>query len=200
MCERAPAASMGTVRSRPDSGDKREAAEMNATQWILNIGILVLMLSQFGEHVASRRRLVLPLAVAIAVAVDVLPGIPSAGNDVPFAAVGALSGAFLGLAAAALMRVRSREDGRVTVTAGWGYAALWTAVIGGRMAFALWASGPGGRTVGTFSMAHHITQDGWVAFFVLMALAMIVVRTAAVGAQVLGLHLPGFSRPALRQR
>jgi hypothetical protein len=173
---------------------------MNTTQWILNIGILGLMLSQFGEHVASRRRLVLPLAVAAVVAVQFLPGIPSTGNDIPFAAAGAAVGALLGLAAAALIRVRSREDGRVTVTAGWGYAALWTAVIGGRMAFALWASGPGGRSLGTFSIAHHITAEGWVAFFVLMALAMIVVRTAAVGAQVLARRLPASSRPALWQR
>jgi len=173
---------------------------MNTTQWILNIGILAVMLSQFGEHVASRRRLVLPLAIAAVVAVNVVPGVPTAGNDVALAAVGALAGALMGLAAAALMRVRTRDDGRVTVTAGWGYAALWTAVIGGRMAFALWASGPGGRTVGTFSMAHHITAEGWVAFFVLMALAMIVVRTAVIGAQVLGRRFPAGSRPVLGQR
>jgi len=173
---------------------------MNATQWILNIGILALMLSQFGEHVASRRRLVLPLAIAAVVAVDMLPGIPTAGNDVAFVAAGAAAGGFLGLAAAALMRVRSREDGRITVTAGWGYAALWTAVIGGRMAFALWASGPGGRTVGSFSMTHHITPDAWVGFFVLMALAMIVVRTAVVGAQGLGQRFPASSRTALGRR
>lgn len=173
---------------------------MNVTQWILNIGILAVMLSQFGEHVASRRRLVLPLAVAAVVAANVLPGIPSAGNDIPFVAAGSVAGGFLGLAAAALMRVRNRDDGRVTVTAGWGYAALWTVVIGGRMAFALWASGPGGRTVGNFSMAHHITPDAWVAFFVLMALAMIVVRTAAVGVQVLGRRFPAGSRQVLGQR
>lgn len=170
---------------------------MNTTQWILNIGILALMLTQFGEHVASRRRLVLPLAAVAVVAVNVLPGIPTAGSDLGFALIGALAGTLLGVAAAALMRVRGREDGRVTITAGWGYAALWTAVIGGRIAFALWATGPGMRQVGTFSMAHHITGDGWVAFFVLMAVAMILSRTLVVGAQVLR-RLPAFSRPALR--
>ncbi|HZS13856.1 MAG TPA: hypothetical protein VFC09_04600 [Candidatus Dormibacteraeota bacterium] len=173
---------------------------MNATQWILNIGILGLMLTQVGEHAASRRRLLLPLGVVAAVAVNMLPGIPTAGNDVAFEAIGVVAGAFLGLAAAFLMRVRSREDGRVTITAGFGYAALWTAVIGGRLAFALWASGPGSRTVGTFSMAHHITGDAWIAFFVLMALAMILVRTAVVGVQVLGRQLPAFSGLSLRQR
>ncbi len=173
---------------------------MNATQWILNLGILGLMLSQLGEHAATRRRLLLPVAVVAVVAVNVLQGIPTAGNDVAFEVVGGVSGALLGLAAAALIRVRTRDDGRITLTAGLGYAALWTAVIGGRMVFALWASGPGGRTLGSFSMAHHITADAWVAFFVLMALAMIGVRTAMVGVQVLSRRLPGSSPLALRNR
>ncbi len=59
---------------------------------------------------------------------------------------------------------------------------------------------PGGRTLDSFSMAHPITADAWVAFFVLMALAMIGVRTAMVGVQVLSRRLPGSSPLALRNR
>jgi hypothetical protein len=53
-------------------------------------------------------------------------------------------------------------------------------VIGGRVAFAEWATHTGARTVGEFSVRHQITgADAWTAAFVLMAVAMVVVRYAA---------------------
>jgi hypothetical protein len=172
-----------SLRAAPEAA--KEATAVNATQWALNLGILGLMLSQLGTHAASRRRLVLPLAVVGVVAANLLPGTPTAGNDVAFEAAGAAAGLLLGVLAGALMRIGSDAAGRLTITAGLGYAALWTAVIGGRMAFAMWATGPGQQQVGSFSIANHITGPAWTAFFVLMALAMVAARTAWLGAAVL---------------
>ncbi|MBV9100363.1 MAG: hypothetical protein JOZ46_12520 [Candidatus Dormibacteraeota bacterium] len=153
---------------------------MNLTEWILNFGILAVMLSQFGEHTATRRRLVLPLVIVAIVAVNFLPGTPTVGNDVAFEASGVAIGLLLGALAGAAVRVRVGSAGQVTLTAGWAYAVLWTAVIGGRMLFALWASGPGSHAVAAFSMTHAITGAAWTSFFVLMALAMIGTRTALI--------------------
>ena len=53
-------------------------------------------------------------------------------------------------------------------------------MIGGRIAFAQWATGAGGRAVGEFSMQHHISgADAWTAAFVLMALTMVLARAAS---------------------
>jgi hypothetical protein len=157
---------------------------MNTTQWVLNLGILVLMLSQLGTHQATARRILVPLGVVTLVAFNFLPGTPTAGNDVAFETIGAVVGAVLGVVAASLMRLRTGSNGQVTVTAGAAYAALWTAIIGGRMAFALWATGAGAQQVGHFSMANHITGPAWTSFFVLMALAMIATRTVVLGTRV----------------
>ena len=72
-----------------------------------------------------------------------LTDIPTVGNDVPLDVLGAAAGAVLGVAATGLTRIRRTGSGTV-ITAGAAFAALWIAVIGGRIAFAQWATGPGG--------------------------------------------------------
>ena len=89
----------------------------------------------------------------------------------------------LGVAAAALMPVRRDGTGRIVTTAGVGYAVLWIAVIGGRIAFAYSATGRASRSVGEFSIAQQITGAAvWTAAFVLMALAMVLTRVAVTAA------------------
>jgi hypothetical protein len=76
-------------------------------------------------------------------------------------------------------RVRRTADA-VLISAGTAFATLWVAVIGGRVAFAEWATHSGARAVGEFSMRHQI--DGaaaWTAAFVLMAQAMVLGRTVS---------------------
>ena len=150
---------------------------MNLTEWILSFGILAVMLSQLGEHTATRRRLMLPLII---VAINFLPGTPTVGNDVAFEASGVAIGIVLGGLAGLAVRVRANGAGQVTLTAGWAYAVIWILVLGGRMVFALWAGGPGSHAVAAFSMSHAITGAAWTSFFVLMALAMIATRTALI--------------------
>jgi hypothetical protein len=88
----------------------------------------------------------------------------------------------LGLVAAALVHVERDSRGRLVMRAGVAYAALWIAVIGGRCAFAYGADHWFPRAIGEFSMRHSITgADAWTAAFILMALAMVVVRVAATG-------------------
>ena len=65
----------------------------------------------------------------------------------PLEVIGAAAGAVLGVAATGLTRIRRTGSGTV-ITAGAAFAALWIGVIGGRIAFAQWATGAGGRAVG----------------------------------------------------
>jgi hypothetical protein len=78
--------------------------------------------------------------------------------------------------------VHRDRGGRLVMRAGAAYAALWIAVIGGRCVFAYGADHWFGRQIGEFSITHQITgADAWTAAFILMALAMVVVRVAATG-------------------
>ncbi len=59
-------------------------------------------------------------------------------------------------------------------------------MIGGRIAFAEWATGPGAYTVGMFSHDHAITgADAWTQAFVVMALGMVLARTVALAIRAL---------------
>lgn len=153
---------------------------MSAAQWILSLALLTWALARnLGTRPVTRGTFVLPLAITVAASFFFLP-LPTRGNDLPL--IGALGavGVVLGVAAGAATRLHDR-DGRLLATAGVAYATLWVVAIGGRVAFAEWATGPGARTIATFSRDHAITgADAWTAAFVIMALAMMLSRTASL--------------------
>ncbi len=156
---------------------------MSTAQWILN-GVLLawVLLRNLGERRLTARSYIVPLLVVGVAAVALLRAVPTGGHDTTLELVGVTVGVLLGAAATALTRMTHR-DGVITVTAGAAFAALWVAVIGGRMVFAQWATHSGARTVGEFSMHQQITgADAWTAAFVLMALAMVLSRLGTTAA------------------
>lgn len=161
---------------------------MNATEVITFAGIAVAIIAtQIGTHTLTLRRFLLPLLIAGYVAFRYLQGIPTVGGDLDFEIILTLAGAAFGVLAASLVRVeRDQQTGRIVMRAGLAYAALWVIVFGGRLAFAWGASNIWTHQVAQFSFQHEITGSAaWTAAFVLMALAMVIARTAVVGARAL---------------
>jgi hypothetical protein len=159
---------------------------MSTSQLILNAALLMFVLgTNLGTRVVTARRLLLPVVLVVVAGWLFLQDMPpTTSGDARLELAGALIGVAVGVAAAALMPVRRDGAGRVVTTAGVGYAALWIAVIGGRIAFAYSATGWASRSVGEFSMAQQITgADAWTAAFVLMALAMVLTRVAVTAAR-----------------
>lgn len=154
---------------------------MTTAQYLLNVGLLAFVLwANLGTRTASRRRLMLPLLLVLVAGATFLRNLPTAGHDVALESVGVGAGIALGLVAAALVRIDRDSEGRLVMRAGWAYAALWVAVIGGRMLFAYGADHWFAAAIGRFSVTHQITgADAWTAAFVLMALSMVVGRVAA---------------------
>ena len=153
---------------------------MSTAQWILSLALLTWAFARnLGTRPVTSGTFALPLAI-VAVASFFLVPLPARGNDLELIGALGAAGAALGLAAGAVTRLHDR-DGRLVATAGIGYAALWVLAIGGRIAFAEWATGPGARTVGAFSREHAITgADAWTAAFVTMALTMVLTRTLSL--------------------
>jgi len=156
---------------------------MSTTQYLLNAGLLAFVLwANLGTKSVSRRRFTLPLLLVAVAATVFLRDVPTAGHDIDLELVGVATGAVLGLVAAALVRVDRDARGRLVMRAGAAYAVLWLAVIGGRCAFAYGAGHWFPRAIGEFSLTHQITGgDAWTAAFILMSLAMVVVRVATTG-------------------
>lgn len=160
---------------------------MTTPQWILNAALLAwVLLRNLGTRPVNRATYLVPMVVVAVAAAVYLRELPTAGNDLALEALGALAGLVLGAVAAAATRIDEQGD-RIVIRAGTAFAAVWIAVIGGRVIFAEWATSSGAGTVGAFSVRHEITgADAWTAAFVVLALAMVVGRlagTAAVAAR-----------------
>jgi hypothetical protein len=153
---------------------------MSSAQYALHVGLRVYILgSNLGTRRLTRGRLVLPVVLVSVAAWVFLRHVPTAGNDVRLELLGVGAGAALGVVAGLLVQVRSDASGAVVTRAGAWYAALWVAVIGGRVAFAYGAEHWFPTEIGRFSLTHRITgADAWTAAFVLMALAMVLSRVA----------------------
>ena len=165
-------------------------------EFLIAAAIIVSMAVQFGEHPLSWRRILLPFVIIGGFAFYYLKAIPTSGGDGVFTLVGLLAGVALGAIAAVLMKVRL-ESGRVILTAGIAYVALWVVVFGARFAFALIAtnSPESLRQLFIWTYEHGITEAGWVAALMLQAIAMVGVRTLVVlgRAVQVGRRLPALS-------
>ncbi len=151
---------------------------MSAAQYALNAGLLVYILSSnLGTRRLTTARLLLPVALVGVAGWFLLRDLPTLGSDMRLEAVGLGAGAALGVVAGLLVRVRRTLTDDLVTHAGVAYAALWVAVIGGRVGFAYGAEHWFARGIGEFSRTHQITgADAWTSAFVLMALAMVLTR------------------------
>ncbi len=150
---------------------------MTIFDYLLNIGLISLVVLQMRGRRLDRRGLVLPLVLVGWAASHYLHGIPTVGNDLVMVVGGTLVGASLGLASGLLTRVSVRDDGVPFAKAtGWA-ALLWVLGIGSRLGFSLYAQHGGQEAIGRFSLAHHITPAAWVPALVLMSFAEVISRT-----------------------
>jgi hypothetical protein len=154
---------------------------MNATDYLINAVLVLLVLRQIRETRLTWQILLLPVLIVIGAACYYLRSVPTAGNDIVLDVTLAAVGATLGGLCALTTHLRRGADGVPLSRAGWIAAILWVAGIGARMGFA-YATGHGaGPAIERFSVGHSITSvDAWVAALFLMALAEVVTRLAVL--------------------
>jgi hypothetical protein len=149
---------------------------MTFTDYLVDSLLVLLVLRQLRESRLDRAALLLPFGVMAWVVQEYLHDIPTAGNDLVLIVGLTLVGAAFGAISAATTRVR-RDGGKYAlVQAGWAAAGVWVLSMGGRFAFAFWASHGGGPALYRFSLDHHLDASAWTAALVLMAFAEVLVR------------------------
>lgn len=155
---------------------------MQLSDYLLYTGLfLAILATQLGTRRPDARRLFLPVAIIAGVGFKYLKHIPSGGTAHLIEASGLVLGLLFGFAAIALIRVRrDPDDSRLVTVAGWPYAALWSLAMALRMGFAYGATHWFPHALGTFSADHHVPADTYGTAFVLMVLAMILVRTVGI--------------------
>ncbi len=153
---------------------------MTTSELLLNLGILAfVLLTGLGTRALTRRRYTLPIVIVAVVAVVFLRTIPTSGNDIGIVVTLGIAGVAFGLLAGALMSVNKSASGSLVTEAGAAYAAIWIAVIVGRIIFAFGADHWYVSQIASFSRQYEITgASAWTAAFVMMALAMVLARVA----------------------
>jgi hypothetical protein len=155
---------------------------MTTVDYITYLGLFVFVLAtQLGRRQVSARKLVMPLVLVGAIGAKYLVHLPPGSMSHLLELGGLVVGLLFGLASIALVKVSAvPASGQPTTQAGFGYAAVWTTALAARMAFAYGSTHWFAGSLAGFSVAHHVPGTAYAAAFVLMVLAMIAVRSAAI--------------------
>ena len=168
---------------------------MNATGYIINAILVLLVVRQIRETRLNLANLILPVVLVAGAAAYYLRSVPTAGNDLVLDITLGAIGAVLGALCAFATRVRRGADGVALAKAGVVAAILWIVGIGARMGFAYASDHGSGPAIARFSVAHSITSaDAWVAALVIMALAEVIARLAVL--RLRAWQLPAVNAPA----
>ena len=129
-------------------------------------------------------RIVRPLLVGAAIVPLFIDSPQTHGTGLVLELAATVAGLLFGLIAAALFRVyRSPKTGKPVSQAGFGYALLWTVVIGARAAFSYGATDWFPTQLGHWMIAHQVTTNAITDGLIFMAVAMLLTRTIGLAAK-----------------
>jgi MFS family permease len=157
------------------------------TQAMITNGIV--LAAVLGTDLGPARRItklrVLRPLIAAAVIIPLFAKAPAtSGTGLAIELAGIAAGVLAGAAAALLMTVYRREpDGQPVSRAGFGYAALWIGVVGARAAFSYGSQYWFSKPLVSWATANQVTVAALTDALIVMAVAMLLVRTAALGAR-----------------
>jgi hypothetical protein len=151
---------------------------MSFSDYLLDSILILLVVRQLRTSRYDRRAWLLPLVIVGVVGRSYLHGVPTDGDNLVLVVALTLVGITLGSLSALATRVWSDGGRYALVKAGLVSAVLWVIGMGGRMAFAIWASTAHGEaSIGRFSIEHHLDpQHAWTAALVLMAFGEVLSR------------------------
>lgn len=154
---------------------------MTSTDYIIDIGLVALVLLQVRGRRLSAFTLLMPLVVVAWAISTYLKTIPTAGNDLVLIGVATAAGLVLGALCGVFTSVWRDSSGQLMAKAGLLAALFWVLGVGTRLAFQLYATNGGGLSIEHFMVAHDITNvQAWTAALILMALAEVLARSALI--------------------
>jgi hypothetical protein len=155
---------------------------MDAGVWILNLVVLFVVLeSDLGTRKVTRFRVLRPVITAALVVPFFVGRLDTGGYGLLLEIGGTAAGLLLGLLAGAFMPVQEGvAKGRrcAKSRAGIGYALVWVAVVGARLAFAYGITHVFGRRLGEWMAAHSVSANALTDALIFMAVLMMLTRTA----------------------
>ncbi len=179
----------GCVNTRPHPEEQAMFSELTQAE-IINGAVLAATLhSDLGAHrKIGAMRLLRPALVAASVVPLFIDPLVTHGTGLAVEIAGAAAGLLGGLLALALTRVyRSPRTGRSVTHATWGYALLWTVVIGARAAFSYGSAHWFPTQLAQWCQSHQVTAAAITNGLIFMAVAMLLTRTAGLAVRAAAL-------------
>ena len=155
---------------------------MQQTLIIDAVVLFAVLEADIGRHrKIGKVRILRPLVIAGAIVPLYLRGMTGTGTGLTLELALAAAGILLGLGAVGLMTVyRSPRTGKPVSRAGWGYAWLWTLVIGARALFSYGSTNWFGPELGHWMTRHAVTTAALTDALLFMAVAMLITRTLCI--------------------
>ena len=145
-------------------------------------------------------RVARPIVTAALIVPFYLEGVARHGTGLVLEAAATVAGLLLGLLAGRFMTVhRNPRTGRAASRAGVAYAALWTVVIGARVAFSYGSSHWFGPQLDRWMTTNSVTTAAITDSLIFMAIAMLVARTLSLGVRAANLPSVPARTPAVAQ-
>jgi hypothetical protein len=166
---------------------------------IINVAVLAAVLeADLGPHrKIGKFRILRPLLLAAVIIPLFLTSPVTHGTGLALELAATVAGILLGLGALALIRVyRSPRTGKPASHATFGYAALWTVVIGARAAFSYGSYHWFPAQLGHWAVAHQVTGGAITDALIGMAVAMTLTRTIGLAARARKLPAATATAPA----
>jgi hypothetical protein len=152
---------------------------------IINGAVLAATLhGDVGTRRIGAFRVLRPFVLAGAIIPLFISPLTTHGTGLTLELAGALAGVVGGLAAMALTKVyRSPETGKPVSRAGWPYALLWVLVIGARAFFSYGSFHLFPNQLAHWCETNQVTGDAITDALILMAVAMVMVRSVGLAAR-----------------
>jgi hypothetical protein len=166
---------------------------VSASQYIIDILLIALVLRQVRPRPLTPRSVVLPLVLLAVAGAEYLKAFPTGGNDLWMDLVLVAAGTAFGLVSGVASAVWRDPGGTAMCRAGVLAAGAWVIGMGIRFGFDVWANTHAGRVALVhFSLRHSITTaNAYVTAFVLMAFAQVLVRVGILQVRRIRVSRPG---------
>ncbi|MFD8708569.1 hypothetical protein ACFV1W_39320 [Kitasatospora sp. NPDC059648] len=169
---------------------------MKDALFLSGILITIVLFTQVGRHRFGIFKLLMPLGLVAWFAYDMLHNLKATAPNLTSAGVGIAIGVAVGTGLLYTMRIdHDPKSGKTYTKAGIAYLSIWLLVLAGRLGF-IWTlenNDSFRADFGKWTVEQQIDPDGVAAFFVLMAMAMVLTRT--VGVAVRWLRRPSVVAP-----
>ncbi|MFD9610696.1 hypothetical protein ACFWWS_15145 [Streptomyces sp. NPDC059083] len=170
---------------------------------VINAAVLLAILeADLGPHrKIGPFRILRPILAAGAIVPLFVKNPATSGAGLSLEIAGVVAGLLGGALAASTFRVyRSPRTGRPVTRAGWAYAAVWTVIIGARAAFSYGSTHWFAAPLGGWMRENRISGDALTDALLLMAVAMMVTRTAVLATRTRNVLTAEGGSPALQPR